>query len=443
MTEPLPDLIKEILDKDTNADIASDVVIQTDASELSLLLESLPIEERISLWEKIPVNKKLNVLIDMRGDPREVLVNATDEEQWAEIFQEINAEDLLELASSFPHELMEQAYNALDKVQKSYFTKANEFPEDQVGHWVNHNFLILPINARVRDANRLLRRDVPKLCDTIFLVNRFGHFSDAISIVDIYGQPEHIPLADLTIEEFPVLEATSLTHEAATNVHHSGYSALPVIDENMKLIGRLDALAASDLISEYYERQLMASAGMNEDEDLFSPVKKSAQSRALWLGINLITALLASAFISIFEATIQQVVALAVLMPIVASMGGIAGSQSLTLIIRGLALNQITKANLGALLKKELKVGGLNGVVWAVVIGLLAMFWFNDSLIGAVIAVAICLNILAAALVGVVVPVALDKFKIDPALSGSVILTTVTDIVGFVVFLGLGTLILL
>jgi len=186
----------------------------------------------------------------------------------------------------------------------------------------------------------------------------------------------------------------------------------------------------------------MASAGMDEDEDLFSPVAKSAKNRALWLGLNLITALLASWFIGLFEATLQQVVALAVLMPVVASMGGIAGSQTLTLIIRGLALKQVSPANIKILLTKEFKVGGVNGIIWAFVVGIVAFFWFANPMLGVVIGLAILLNIIAAAVAGVFIPVLLDKLKIDPALSGSVILTTVTDIVGFVVFLGLGTLFL-
>ena len=216
-----------------------------------------------------------------------------------------------------------------------------------------------------------------------------------------------------------------------------------MVDDTNKLLGRVDILSASELVNENYERQVMATAGMDEDEDLFAPVAKSARSRALWLGINLLTAFLASWFIGLFEATLQQVVALAVLMPVVASMGGIAGSQTLTLIVRGLALGQVTGANLKALMTKELKVGGVNGVIWALVIGIVAFFWFSDPLLGLVICLAIFMNILAAALAGVLLPVVLDKLKIDPALSGSVILTTVTDIVGFVAFLGLGSLFLL
>ena len=187
----------------------------------------------------------------------------------------------------------------------------------------------------------------------------------------------------------------------------------------------------------------MATAGMNEDEDLFAPVLRSSKRRATWLGINLLTAFLASWAIGLFEATLQQVVALAVLMPIVASMGGIAGSQTLTLIIRGIALGQIAKGNVSSLLIKEVSVGALNGVLWAVVVGIIASLWFSSINIGLVIAAAIVLNIIAAAFSGVLIPIILDKFKIDPALSGSVILTTVTDMVGFISFLGLGTLFLL
>ncbi len=284
---------------------------------------------------------------------------------------------------------------------------------------------------------------MPQHCDSIYLVNRSGQFSALVKVNKLFAAQEHTSLVQLAEESAAILDATEEVSTASLQVQRSGLSALPVVDENSKLIGRLDITSASELINEFYERQVMASAGMDEDEDLFSPVAKSARNRALWLGINLLTAFLASWFIGLFEATLQQVVALAVLMPVVASMGGIAGSQTLTLIVRGLALGQVTSANIRALMVKELKVGGVNGVIWALVIGVVAYFWFTDVLLGVVICLAILFNIVAAALAGVFVPVILDKLKIDPALSGSVILTTVTDIVGFVAFLGLGSLFLL
>ncbi|MFT6329512.1 MAG: magnesium transporter [Bermanella sp.] len=446
MSELLPDLIEEVIShselSDSGIGVAA-IIAQADEDEMALLLESLPIEQRLSLWQTLPEHKKLDILIAMRGDPREVLVRATEPERWDKLFVGIEAEDLLELADSLPEELVERAYAAMDRVQKQYFTEANQYPEEQVGHWITHDYLVLPLNARVREGIRLIRREMPRHTDVIFLINRFGHFSEAVPISKLYALPEHVPLVDFALHDFPVINATDEGQKVVKDVLYSSYGALPVIDENRKLIGRIDVTTASELSEEYYERQLMASAGMDENEDLFSAVRRSAKRRAIWLGINLLTALLASAFIGMFEATLQQVVALAVLMPVVASMGGIAGSQTLTLIIRGLALKQVTPANTRVLLSKELKVGGLNGIIWAIVIGIVAFAWFGDPLLGAVIAIAIFLNIVAAAFAGVFVPVILVKLKIDPALSGSVILTTVTDIVGFVAFLGLGTILLL
>ncbi len=445
MSDPLPDLIEEVIShselNDTGIGV-SEIIAQADEDEMALLLESLPIEERLSLWQTIPDHKKLDVLIEMRGDAREVLISATEATKWDKLFVDIDAENLLELADSLPEALVDRAYSAMDRIQRKYFTDANQYPEDQVGHWITHDILVLPHNARVRDGIRLIRREMPRHTDTIFLINRSGHFSEAVPIAKLYALAEHIPLVDIALEDFTVINAIDEGQIAAKEVLFSNYGALPVVDENRKLIGRIDVTTASELNQEYYERQLMASAGMDENEDLFAPVRKSAKGRAIWLGINLLTAFLASAFISMFEATLQQVVALAVLMPVVASMGGIAGSQTLTLIIRGLALKQVTPANMRILLAKEVKVGGLNGVIWAIVIGIVAFAWFSDPLLGVVIAIAIFLNIVAAAIAGVFIPIILDKLKIDPALSGSVILTTVTDVVGFVAFLGLGTLLL-
>ncbi|MFT4939884.1 MAG: magnesium transporter [Paraglaciecola sp.] len=445
MSEPLPDLIEEVIlasNLEGNASMSS-IFAAKDEDELALLLESLPFEQRIDVWNNIQAHKKLDVLIAMRGDPRETIIKATNEQDWDNLFLDINAEDLLELADSLPDQLVERAYAAMDNLQKRYFSEANTYTEEQTGHWASRDFLVLPINARVRDSNRLMRREVSDHIDTLFLVNRTGMFSVAVKLNKLFGLPEHIPLVDLAEESIDILTADDDCLKASLDVQRSGYSSLPVVDETGKLLGRLDITTASELVNESYERKMMATAGMDEDEDLFSSVTKSAKSRALWLGINLLTAFLASAFIGMFEATLQQVVALAVLMPVVASMGGIAGSQTLTLIIRGLALGQVSSANVKALLVKELKVGGLNGVIWAIVIGIVSYVWFADYLLGVVISVAILFNIVAAACAGVFVPVILEKLKIDPALSGAVILTTVTDIVGFVAFLGLGTLFLI
>ena len=445
MAEPLPDLIEEFVSDGTGDDPAATIttLVGQDDVYIATLLESLPVERRIAVWDGLPRDRKLDVLVEMRSDPREILIDVIQDNEWAAIFSDIEAEDLLELLDSLPNRLVDLAYAALDAQQQAFFREATAFKDDEVGHWISHELLVLPLNAKVREGLRLIRRNVPQHCDTVFLVNRSGQFSAAVKLTRLFGAPEHVPLVELTEENIPVLKGNDESTSASLQVQRSGYASLPVVDENNKLLGRLEIQSAGELISEFYERQVMASAGMDEDEDLFSPVAKSARNRAVWLGINLLTAFLASWFIGLFEATLQQVVALAVLMPVVASMGGIAGSQTLTLIVRGLALGQVTSANFRALMIKELKVGGVNGVIWAMVIGIVAYFWFTDAVLGIVICLAILVNIVSAALAGVFLPVILDKLKIDPALSGSVILTTVTDIVGFVAFLGLGTLFLL
>jgi magnesium transporter len=445
MAEPLPDLIEEFVSESIGDDPASILTALSgqDTVYIASLLESLPLDRRLVVWEGMPRDRKLDVLVEMRGDPRELLIDATPHNEWASIFADIDAEDLLELLDSLPTKLVDLAYESLDSQERKYFRDATQFPDGQVGHWVTHDQLALPANAKVREGLRLLRREIPQHCDSIYLVNRSGQFAGLVKVNTLFSAPDHTPLSTLKSDNVLTLRGTDETTTASIQVQRSGLASLPVIDENDVLLGRLDITSASELVNEFYERQVMASAGMDEDEDLFSPVAKSARNRALWLGINLLTAFLASWFIGLFEGTLEQVVALAVLMPVVASMGGIAGSQTLTLIVRGLALGQVTSANIRALMVKELKVGGVNGVIWAIVIGIVAYFWFTDAMLGMVICLAILLNIVAAALAGVFVPVILDKLKIDPALSGSVILTTVTDIVGFVAFLGLGTLFLL
>jgi magnesium transporter len=445
MLDQLPDLIEEVAatDKLTDKPELLNVIASSDAENLAMLLESIPLEQRVESWQQVPDNKKLDVLVEMRGDPRATVIELTDPSQWESIFQNVDAEQLLEISDTLPTHLLDLALSVMGKQQRKYFQDASHYKDEQIGHWLTHDLLVLPINAKVRDGLRLLRRELPDATESIFLLNRAGQFSGAVKLSSLFGAPEHVPLVDLAVEYIGIVKAEQDAVQAARDVQNSGFISLPVVDEQNKLLGRVDIVTACELVNEDFERQVMSSAGMNEDADLFATVRTSARKRAVWLGINLLTAFLASWFIGLFEATLQEVVALAVLMPVVASMGGIAGSQTLTLIVRGLALGQVTKSNRGKLLSKELKVGILNGFIWAAVVGGIAFLWFDSSLLGMVIAIAILLNIVSAAITGVLLPLILSKLKIDPALSGSVILTTVTDIVGFVAFLGLGSLLLL
>lgn len=411
--------------------------------DLALALEALPLEKRLVVFKLVHKDEKIDVLVAMRGEARLLLLANLPEDELPELFDEVDAEDLVELAETVPAAVVDLALGRMDAQQRKFYELAQQYEEETVGRWLNHDVLVVPQNTRVTEALRSLRRDAGSFTEVLYLLDRTGRWAGCAKINRLIGAQAHQTVAALKEEDYPCLIATKNMYEAAEEVERSGYAALPVVNDDGLLLGRLDVGTAMDLLREQAEVQLMGTAGLDEDADLFAPVKRSAQTRAVWLGVNLVTAFLAAGFIGLFEATIQQVVALAVLMPVVASMGGIAGSQTLTLIVRGLALKQISASNFSPLLIKEVRVGALNGVLWALVIGLIAFAWFKSVLLGLVIAAAIVINIVCAAVAGVIVPVMLDKLKMDPALSGSVILTTVTDVVGFVAFLGLGAVILL
>lgn len=414
-----------------------------ESDQIALLLESLPLDARHHAWLQVPQEVQADVLVAMRSEARESLLRLFDSEALDQLTADLDAENLIELAESLPEEVVDIALARMDQRQRHYYEQTASYEENQIGRYVDHDLLILPNNSRVRDALRLLKRQVPEYTEHLWLIDRDGRLTGVVAITTLFKAREQQMLVELCSDEFGILEATLGLKDATDRFELASVAALPVVSDEGILLGRMTQRLAMEILHETYESQLMATAGLDEEEDLFAPVMRSSRRRATWLGINLLTAFLASWAIGLFEGTLQEVVALAVLMPVVASMGGIAGSQTLTLIIRGLALGQITTANVMPLLKKELSVGGLNGVLWAVVIGIVASIWFDSAAIGLVIGMAIVINIAAAALSGVLIPVLLEKLKIDPALSGSVILTTVTDVVGFVAFLGLGTLILI
>ena len=445
MSDEISQHIDQIIrqEEGTEPDHVLDGLDDLEPDQIALLLESLPLDAREHAWSQVPLSLHADVLVAMRAEPRESLLRLFDSGALDQLTESLDAESLIELVDSLPDEVVDIALARMDQRQRTYFEQSAGYEDNQVGRYVDHDLLILPQNSRVRDAARLLRRVVPEYTTHLWLTNRAGQLAGAVAITSLFTAREHQPLSELLEPDLESLQAGLTLKDATERFELAAVPALPVVTEDGILLGRMTQRLAMEVLHESYEAQLMATAGLDEEEDLFAPVLRSSKRRATWLGINLLTAFLASWAIGLFEGTLQEVVALAVLMPVVASMGGIAGSQTLTLIIRGLALGQITTANVMPLLKKELSVGGLNGVLWAVVIGAVASLWFNSAAIGLVIGTAIVINIAAAALSGVLIPVLLERLKIDPALSGSVILTTVTDVVGFVAFLGLGTLVLL
>lgn len=445
MNEEMSHLVERLNlaeDEDQKA-IFKEAVEELESSELALLLESLPLSERLECWPQVPVEDRIEVLVGMRSEPRYTLFQSLTESDLHTLLRDLFAEDLIELAESLPAHVIDTALSNMNESQRKHYQLAAQYGDDRIGRYVDHELLILPRTARVRDALILIKQALPESTDCIFLTLRNGTYAGTVPLHRLYSAEPETPLIKLRLKDPITVSADSYLADATEKMEHSGQTALPVIDAEQLLLGRLTLRLALEITREQYESQLMAMAGMDEDEDLFAPILRSSKRRATWLGINLLTAFLASWAIDKFEGTLQEIVALAVLMPIVASMGGIAGSQTLTLMIRGIALGQISKGNILPLLIKEVRVGALNGILWAFVIGIIAAIWFSSFGIGVVIALAIAINIIVAAFSGVVIPVVLDWLKIDPALSGSVILTTITDVVGFVTFLGLGSAFLL
>lgn len=418
---------------------------QLEPEDIAVALEAMPLEQRISTWQSILPEQQISALTYMREEARDNIFKQLADDELSALVDRMDVDDLIELLDELPAAVYQAACAKLDVSEKLWLATALAYDDDQCGRYADHDVLTIRNNAKVRDAIRLFQKlnADAEYHDALMVVDRTGRYVGLLLATNLLGQPSHLPIIAFIDDEAPVVEGIMDLSQGSDVVARSGYTALAVIDSEAKLLGRLSIGEALENVRRDLEGQFMHTAGLDETEDLFAPVIDSSKRRALWLGINLLTAFLAAWTIGLFEATLQQVVALAVLMPIVTSMGGIAGSQTLTLIIRGLALGQITPKTYWPLMRKELGVGMLNGMLWAAVIAAVTYLWFNDWIIGLVIGLAIIINIAAAAVSGVVIPVLLEKGKIDPALSGSVILTTITDVLGFFVFLGLGTLLLL
>eukprot|EP01090_Pellita_catalonica_P003444 TRINITY_DN1311_c0_g2_i1.p1 TRINITY_DN1311_c0_g2~~TRINITY_DN1311_c0_g2_i1.p1 ORF type:complete len:380 (-),score=47.99 TRINITY_DN1311_c0_g2_i1:415-1554(-) len=379
----------------------------------------------------------------MRADVRFSIINALSEVELKLTLAKLDNLSLIEWADSLPESIINEALALIEKDELELYDQANEYEDEELGHWAERKIITLPFNITIGTAKQLMERYSYDTPQQVYLINRNKQYRGTVNYYEILRSDPDTRLKTLVIEAVTVLDSKMMLPEAVEALEHSTLPALPVTDADQTLIGEVDWQFALSTQREIYEARLMAGTGMDEGDDLFAPVLKSSQKRGVWLGINLLTAILASVTIGLFEDVIAQVVALAVLMPIVASMGGIAGSQTLTLMVRAMALNQITPGNRFKFLKNELGIGSLNGIAWALIIGGLAGLWFQSPVLGGTIALAIIVNIITAALFGVLIPIILDKFKLDPALAGSVILTTVTDVVGFFAFLGTASLVML
>ncbi len=414
-------------------------------AEIGNLLESLPAGKRGIVWGLVDPEDDGEVLVHVGDDVRESLLAEMDPDEIVAAVEDLDIDDLAELAEDLPDTVIEEVLKSMDRENRERLEQVLSYGEDTAGRLMNPDVITVRTDVTVDVVMRYLRLrgEIPEHTDHLFVVSRRHQYLGRVSIASLLTHDVSTPINELIDDEQPAIAVDTRDTEVATQFSDHDWISAPVVDANNILLGRITIDDVVDIIREQAEHQAMSAAGLNEEEDLFSPVQRAARRRAIWLGINLATAFLASWVIGRFEATLERLVALAVLMPIVASMGGVAGTQTLTLMVRGMALGQVGIGNLKALLSKEAMVGLVNGTVWAVVVGVVAALWFQDAPLGTVIAAAMLINLVTAAVAGVGVPLLLRRMNIDPALAGGVVLTTVTDVMGFFSFLGLATLVLL
>ena len=447
VTTPISEIIDGISQAITKNDSAEieQLLEPLNPAETADVMDALPTVERRQLIEHIPEALDGEVLLHMGEGAAIELVEGMDAETLQTATESMDTADVVELLDEvLPKEVADELLDSMDQQRRQRVELNLSFAEDTAGRLMHTDAITVRADVSIETVQRYLRRHkkIPQDTTVLMVVDRDNHFQGAISVLNLFLQPAKTLIADVMEDDWRTLDPNMAESEVARSFENYDWFSAPVVDDNGYFLGRIVVDDVVDTIREEADRAMLAPVGLDDDEDLFAPVLPSAQRRAVWLAINLVTAIIASWVIGLFEATLDKVVALAVLMPIVASMGGIAGSQTLTLTIRGLAMGQIADSNTAWLLKKEMGIGLLNGILWALVVACIAYFWFGSQQIALIIGAAIILNMVVAGFAGILVPLTLHRMKIDPALSGAVVLTAVTDIVGFMAFLGLATIFL-
>ncbi len=413
-------------------------------AEIAGLLESLPPPQRELAWELVDPELDGDVLVELSEDVRAELLREMETHEIVAATEGLDVDDLADLLGDLPEAVTRQVLRSMDHQDRVRLTTVLGYPEDSAGGLMNTDTVSVRPDVTVGVVLRYLRMrgELPERTDCLFVVDRHDQYQGALPVTRLLTADEDDLVSEVMDRDVAGIAAATPAAEVARLFEDRDLVSAAVVDDGRRLLGRITIDDVLDVVREQAEHPMLAAAGLEDEEDIFAGVRRSARRRSLWLGINLVTAFMAAWVVGLFEATIDKVVALAVLMPVVASMGGIAGTQTVTLIIRGIALGQVQPSNASWLFFKELGVAALNGLLWAVVVAVATWLWFGVWTIAAVIFAAILINLAAAAIAGVLIPLSLKRLRIDPALAGGVILTTVTDVVGFAALLGLGSLFL-
>ncbi len=405
------------------------------------LLESSPPSTRWVLWRLIDGETEGEVLQELTDDIQAQFLERMDSKKVAEITESLDPDDVADILQRLPDTVISEVLAAMSEQNRQRVESVLPYNEDTAGGLMNTDAISVRPSLTLDVVLRYLRRhdEIPQSTDNLVVVNRNDEYLGLLSLSKLLTSDPNLTVREVMVTDVNPIPVSLSSKEVANLFERHDWVSAPVVDTEGRVVGRITIDDVVDVIIEDADHSLMSMAGLDEDEDTFAPVMRTSPRRAIWLGINLITAIVASAVINVFEGTIEKVVALAVLMPIVASMGGVAGSQTLTVVIRGMALGHIGRSNLRWLLSREFTVGIINGLLWALVMGGIAALWFGDTTIAIILACAMVINLATAAVAGALLPVILRGLHIDPALAGGVALTTVTDVVGFFAFLGLAT----
>lgn len=414
-------------------------------ADIAFILEALPIEQRLVVWDQVRAERDGEILIEVSDAVRESLIASMSSAELLEAAEQLDTDEIADLAPDLPQAVMHDVFKSLSVEEREQLRAAMSYPEDAVGALMDFDMVTIRENVTLEVVSRYLRRfdELPDHTDQLFVVDRDDNFSGVLPLNRLLVNEPDMEILPLIVHDTITLRPNDKAEEAAKAFERYDLVSAPVVDEEGKLVGRVTVNTVVDFIRSESENDLLNQVGLREEEDIFASVWKSAQNRWLWLALNLCTAFFASRVIGAFEDTIAKFVALATLMPIVAGIAGNSGNQTTTIIIRSLALGQISSSNARRLLLKELAISALNGLVWGGVAGLFAYLLYKNVLLGVVMTSAMLLNLLLGALVGMLIPLAMHKLGRDPAIGSSVMLTAITDSGGFFIFLGLGTLFLL
>ncbi|NNL56338.1 MAG: magnesium transporter [Pseudomonadales bacterium] len=406
------------------------------------LIESSPPHSRFILWSLIDEDNRSDVLACLSDELQGLFAAKMDSQELAALSADIETDDLVDILQQLPDQVTHEVLQAMSVQDRQRIAKAMSYPENTAGGLMNTDTITVRPMHSVDVVLRYLRRhnEIPDMTDNLYVVNRKDEFIGILPLAKLLVSDPQNTVREIMLTDIETIPVLMDDGEIAQRFERKDWVSAPVVDENGLLLGRITIDDVVDIIREDADHSLMGMAGLDEEEDTFSPVRKTTPRRAIWLGVNLATTFIAAGVINLFQDAIEKVVALAILMPVVASMGGVAGTQTLTIVIRGLAVGHIEQHNRLWLINREFIVGVINALLWAVVVAVAAVIWFNDTTIGIIIAAAMVITLITAALAGATLPLILKKLNIDPAIAGGVALTTVTDVVGFMSFLGLATL---